>query len=451
MRRIVVVALSLTLVLITRAVLAVDIDSVRLWRSPDSTRVVFDLSGPVEHQLFTLENPARLVIDLRQAKLDTSLAGLPLDNTPISRVRSGVHQKTDLRVVFDLSESVKPRSFLLKKTGDKKDRLVIDLVDRSTSSEKSVATLARSAVTPSGSYRDILIAIDAGHGGEDPGAIGARGLREKDVVLDISRQLVALINKTPGFKAFLVRTGDYYIPLRERRDIARAKRADLFVSVHADAFTKPQAHGVSVYALSLRGATSETARFLADKENASDLIGGVGDLSLAGMPEDVQNVLVDLAMTATLNSSLEVGKYVLGPLDRLARLHKKQVEQAGFAVLKSPDVPSILVETGFISNPQEAKKLGTRRYRQQLAQAIASGVIAYFDRHLPEGTYLAARKRGVNVAVPGGKFREYVIARGDTLSAIAQRHRISVAELRKINNLTTSVIKIGQRLKIPAS
>ncbi len=433
---------------------AVDVDSVRLWRSPDSTRIVFDLSGPVEHSLFTLENPARLVVDLNKAALKTSFSDLHLQDTPVARVRSGVKNKEDLRVVFDLSQNIKPRSFLLRRHGDKKDRLVIDLLDRATPTEKNISSVTQQSAVKSGKFRDIIIAVDAGHGGEDPGALGPRKIKEKDVVLDISRKLAYLIDQQPGFQAVLVRTGDYYIPLRERRDIARSKRADLFVSIHADAFTKPQARGVSVYALSLRGATSETARFLADKENASDLIGGVGDLSLAGMPEDVQNLLVDLAMTATLNASLDVGKYVLSPLDNLANLHKAHVEQAGFAVLKSPDVPSILVETGFISNPQEAKMLGTSSYRQRLAKAIFTGIKNYFDDHLPEGTYLAARKQGLDFATVGasnGGIKEYVISRGDTLSTIARRHRVSVAELRKLNNLTSSVIKIGQRLKVPAS
>ena len=254
--------------------------------------------------------------------------------------------------------------------------------------------------------------------------------------------------------------GDYHIPLRKRRNIARDMRADLFVSIHADAFTNPQANGASVFALSRSGASSEMARFLAQKENEADLIGGAGNLNLDDKDEILRGVLVDLSMTATLNSSLQVGGLVLKEMDGIARLHKKHVEQAGFAVLKSPDVPSILVETGFISNPGEAKKLATSSYRKKMAHSIFTGVKSYFYRYPPAGSYVAWKKNGgkdtvASAAIPKSTSRsaatEYVIRRGDTLSAIAKRYKVSVSSLRSANGLSSSVIKIGQKLKIPVS
>ncbi len=430
---------------------AASVDSVRLWRAPDHTRLVFDLSAPVEHKIFALQGPDRLVIDISQANLHARLSDLALADTPIEQVRSAARNNNDLRVVLDLKTSVKPRSFVLPKHGEKLDRLVIDLYDKTKVTKKTVITETRQR------QRDIVIAVDAGHGGEDPGALGpknhSRRIREKDVVFAISKELAAQLNRVKGYRAELVRQGDYYIPLKKRRDIAREKRADLFVSIHADAFKHPQASGASVFALSNRGATSETARFLAKRENDADLIGGVGGVSLDDKERVLASVLVDLSMTAALSSSLEVGGDVLKAMGGVARLHKRHVEQAGFAVLKSPDVPSILVETGFVSNPREAKNLDSRKYRRQLAGAIAEGVKRYFNRYPPADSYLAAVKNGT-VKPEAAKRRttkDHVIARGDTLSGIAKRYNVSVAELRSMNGLRGSMIRIGQRLKIPAS
>lgn len=421
---------------------AVDVDGVRLWRAPDHTRLVFDLSGPVEHKLFTLSNPERIVIDIDSTRLKSGFSDLPLGDTPIAKIRSAHRGDNSLRVVLDLKDKVQPRSFFLKKQAGADDRLVIDLYDRERSREK---TLAQQAPSTTSGKRDVIIAIDAGHGGEDPGALGPGGLREKDVVLDISKQLQQQINAIPGYKAQLVRTGDYYIALRDRRDLARKMQADLFVSIHADAFTHPSANGASVFALSRRGATSETARFLAQRENEADLIGGVGSVSLEDKDEVLAGVLVDLSMTATLGSSLRAGTEILGSMGSIARLHKPQVEQAGFAVLKSPDVPSILVETGFISNPGEARKLATSSYRKQMASSLARGIQNYFNQHPPADSYLAWQKRN------GGQEQQYVISRGDTLSEIARRYNVSVQALRQTNGLDGHTIKVGQTLKIPTS
>ncbi|TNF01523.1 MAG: N-acetylmuramoyl-L-alanine amidase, partial [Gammaproteobacteria bacterium] len=307
-----------------QASLAATVDGVRLWRAPDHTRLVFDLSGPVNHKIFPLDNPPRLVMDIAHTSLNASTHGLDLSTTPVTALRTGIKDKTDLRIVLDLKTAVKPRSFSLSKNQQYGDRLVVDLYDIGQETVKTVDDVAAENAN-----RDIIIAIDAGHGGEDPGALGPKGILEKQVVLAISKELQTLLDRSPGFRARLVRTGDYYIPLRKRTEIARNHRADMFISIHADAFTKSSANGASVFALSRRGATSETARYLASRENQADLIGGAGSVRLDDKDHMLASVLLDLSMTATLSSSLDVGSEVLRSIGGVARLHKKHVEQAG--------------------------------------------------------------------------------------------------------------------------
>ncbi len=444
---------------------ASDVQSVRLWRAPDNTRLVFDLSGPVEHKIFTLTAPDRLVIDVTGATLKAELDKLPLKNTPVASLRAGQHDADTLRVVVDLHAPVAPKSFSLAPNQQYGHRLVVDLFDQATSARAATqppatATPATPAapVSPTlpavklpataSSKRDIVIAIDAGHGGEDPGAIGPGKIYEKHVVLQISKELQRQINADKGFRAELVRTGDYFIPLRKRTEIARKKGADLFVSIHADAAPRSAAYGASVFALSDRGATSETARWLADSENRSDLIGGAGNVSLGDKDQMLAGVLLDLSMTASLSSSLNVGQKVLSNMGRITPLHKRRVEQAGFMVLKSPDIPSILVETGFISNPSEAKKLQTASHQQSLARSIHSGVRQFFHENPPPGTYVAwLRDSGKIASAP----REHVVRSGESLALLAQRYQVSLTSLRTANNLRNDVIKIGQTLNIPAT
>jgi len=414
---------------------AVEVHDVRLWRAPDHTRVVFDLSGPVEHRLFVLANPTRIVLDVEGAELSNDFPALKLDDTPIRQIRSAVREGDDLRVVFDLAADVDPRSFSLKANEAAGDRLVVDLYDRGVSEEP----VAKKSATQAG-RRDIIIAIDAGHGGEDPGAMGPGRRREKDVVLAIAKELQALFDADDGFVPTLIRSGDYYVSLAGRRELARKRQADLFVSIHADAFNRPEAYGASVYALSIRGATSTTARYLAQRENAADLVGGV---NLGEHDDMLAGVLADLSMTSTLDASLQVGGQVLNSVHGVARLHKRNVEQAGFAVLKSPDIPSILVETGFISNPVEAQRLSTPDYQRQMAKAIHAGIRSWFLAHPPSGTLVAWSKQQVGT--------EYVIARGDTLSGIAQRFNVPLAALKSSNGISGSKIVVGQKLTIPAS
>ncbi|MFT7224366.1 MAG: N-acetylmuramoyl-L-alanine amidase [Cellvibrionaceae bacterium] len=457
---------ALLLSLTSTSVFSADVDGIRLWRAPDHTRVVFDLTGAVEHKIFPLTNPNRLVVDIANSVNRASLTSVDLTNTSISLIRSASRKGGDLRFVFDLNSTVKPRSFLLKSHSGKSDRLVIDLYDKNTATEKTIDKIVQAAAVSA--RRDILIVVDAGHGGEDPGASGPRQIREKYVVLDIAKKLEAKVNQTDGYRATLTRTGDYYLSLRQRRDFARQHRADLFVSIHADAFKTPHASGASVFALSRRGATSETARFLASRENDADLIGGVGDVSLNDKDDLLRGVLVDLSMTATMESSLDAGSNVLRKIAGIARLHKHSVEQAGFLVLKSPDVPSILVETGFISNPKEAKKLSTEAYRSQMAFSIFSGIRAHFEKSPPAGTYIAWKQAATNspnsIAVADrtssingrsamakaavSKKLIHTVKQNDTLSDIAKRYGLSVSALKSQNNLKKDNIRVGQKLVV---
>jgi N-acetylmuramoyl-L-alanine amidase len=420
--------------LLTHPAAAVDVKDVRLWRAPDHKRIVFDITGPVDHNLIPLDNPSRIVIDIENTRLKADLSDISLEKTPVSRIRSGVRDGDDLRVVLDMGAGVNPRSFILKANEQAGDRLVLDLYDKKTGSSTVKKSVRQS------SKRDIIVAIDAGHGGEDPGASGPNRLREKDVVLAIAKELHALIAADKGFDPEMIRTGDYYISLKGRRDLARKKQADLFVSIHADAFKRKEAHGASVYALSTRSATSTTASYLAQRENAADLVGGV---SLDDKDDVLAGVLADLSMTSTLDTSLKLGAGVLRKMDNIAVLHKSRVEQAGFAVLKSPDIPSILVETGFISNPEESRKLASRSYQKQMARAIHAGIKSWFVEHPPSGTLIAWNKQQ--------GLQQYTIARGDTLSGIAQRFSVSVSDIQSHNGLSSTRIKVGQKLNIPTT
>lgn len=457
-----VVGLLLT-ALAVDAVAATQVRSVRLWRAPDNTRLVFDLSGPVQHSVFTLTAPDRLVIDINGATLGGPL-NVATANTPITAMRSAQRTPSDLRVVIDLKKAVTPKSFTLAPNAQYGNRLVVDLFDNPADAAPpaapppAVATVPAVPVTPAepaiklppapAGKRDIIVVIDAGHGGEDPGASGSRGQHEKDVVLAIARELQRQINGIKGFRAELTRTGDYFIPLRGRTEIARKKGADLFVSIHADAAPSTAAFGASVFALSERGATSETARWLADSENRSDLIGGAGNVSLDDKDRMLAGVLLDLSMTASLTSSLNVGQKVLNNIGRVTALHKQRVEQAGFMVLKSPDIPSILVETGFISNSNEASKLATVSHQQALARSISSGVRQFFQQNPPPGTYIAWLRDSGKIAQGP---RDHRVNPGETLAMIAVRYQVSAPALRSANNLKSDELKVGQVLTIPGT
>ncbi|MFP3874111.1 MAG: N-acetylmuramoyl-L-alanine amidase [Thiohalophilus sp.] len=423
--------LMLSIVPFTAFAAEVQVEGVRMWPAPDHTRLVLDLSEPVDHTLFSLEGPDRVVVDLKKARFPGTLPSFVYDDALIKNIRYAHRENDQLRFVLDLKSRVKPKSFVLKPQREYGHRLVIDL--HQPQSEQSAPTVTKSV--NDGKPRDVIIAIDAGHGGEDPGALGQLGTREKDVVMAVARKLEAMVNQAPGMKPVMIRNGDYYLSLRERVETARRAQADLFISIHADAFHDRRAHGSSVFVVSDGGASSKAARFLAESENSADLIGGV---SLDDKEDLLKMVLVDMVQNSTIEESHRVASEMLGSLKQVNRLHKRQVEQAGFRVLKAPDVPSVLVETAFISNPAEERKLRSSAHQSKLARSIFTGVKRYFARHAPAGTVLAERKP-----------QRHRINRGDTLSGIAARYRVSVSSIKQHNDLSDSMLRVGQVLQIP--
>lgn len=404
------------------------VDDIRIWAAPDNTRVVLDLSGPAPHNLFTVDGPDRVVIDVADIRMQGKQYQKQEGKGLVKRIRTAPRFGDDMRVVLDLHGPVTFNSFALEPNAEYGHRLVIDikddrppevaarfareieaanrrdypiLLDDEPLNAPVVAdsdTAAQEAADPqqqaaaetrprpdSDTFapRLKIIAIDAGHGGEDPGARGPTGLREKDVALDIAKRLARLVETQPGMKAVLIRDGDYYIGLRDRAIKARKHDADLFVSIHADAFRRRSAKGASVYVLSRRGASSEHARWLAQRENGSDLVGGV---SIRDKDDTLAAVMLDLAQNAALEASFDVGDRVLRELGQIGNIHKRSVQQAGFVVLKSPDIPSILVETAFISNYGEEKKLRSSSYKEKLAKAVMGGIHGYFSSYRPNET-----------------------------------------------------------------
>jgi N-acetylmuramoyl-L-alanine amidase len=378
-----------------------------------------------------LSDPYRTVIDLDNTQLKGETAQPIAKDKFLQRVRSARHNSSDLRIVLDLKKFVSYKSFLLQPNKHYGHRLVVDLFD----SEMNIQTKTKphEQEAPSNLPRDVIIAIDAGHGGEDPGARGPKGILEKNVVFSIAKKLADVINRERGMRAVMVREGDYFLRLRKRIAIARKHKADLFISIHADAFKDPKVRGSSVYILSRKGATSEAARWLAESENASDLIGGV---SLDDKDDVLASVLLDLSQTASLEASIDVAERVLHGLKGLGKVHKRRVQAAGFAVLKSPDIPSILIETAYISNPTEEKNLINPAHQTKMARFILNGLRGYFRDFAPEGTLLATRK--------------HIIARGETLSTIAQHYQVSTKSLREYNGLQGDLVRVGQVLTIPA-
>jgi N-acetylmuramoyl-L-alanine amidase len=414
---------------------AAEVSGFRVWADPVKTRAVLDLDRKTAYKLFTLQNPHRVVVDLEGSSIDIPVELDEEHAGVINAVRYGQPDDNTLRVVFDLNESAELKSFLLEPTAQYSHRLVIDLYSKSN---RQTSSLIKHVADISKPNRDVVIAVDAGHGGEDPGAIGPRKTREKVVVLQIARELKKAIDAEPGMQAVLTRDGDYYIPLRERYEKARKARADLFVSIHADAFTKSSVRGSSVFVLSARGASSEFARLLADSENASDLVGGV---TLNDKDDMLASVLLDLSQSATREASNKVAADILGAMKRTGKIHKNHVGRANFMVLKSPDVPSVLVETAFISNPDEEKRLTEKEFQQRMARTITQGVRNYFYSSPPPGTWIAANRNGF----------KHVVARGDTLGGIANRYSVSLSRLRSANNISGDVIHVGRELLIPTS
>lgn len=377
---------------------AAQIKDLRMWAGPNSTRIVFDVTSPVEHKVFVLESPYRVVIDIKNTTLKAALPKLNYAKSLLKRVRHAKRNKRDLRVVLDVKTRVKPKSFVLKPTGKYGHRLVIDLEDLSARARHKTAKTPEIAIDKK---RLVVIAIDAGHGGEDPGAVGNKGTKEKDVVYAIARRMEALLKKQEGMKPVMIRRGDYYVSLRERMQKARVAKADLFISIHADAVENGLARGASVFVLSQKGASSEAARWLAVSQNNSDLIGGV---SLDDKDDLLALVLLDLAQNATIAASTEAGVEILKQLEGIGSVHKQSIEQAGFVVLKSPDIPSILVETGFISNTKEELKLRDHRFQAKLALALVKGIKKYILKNPPPGSIWAQKEQHHLVIPIAGRF-----------------------------------------------
>lgn len=430
-----IIFLGLWFILLPNILVAAEVRGLRMWPAPDNTRLVFDLNAPVEHSLFSLRHPDRIVIDLKNTRVTGVLPSVTYNESRLKGIRYAKRGSSGLRVVLDLKNAVNPKSFALKPHNKYGNRLVIDLFDIATSAKAiKIKKVKKGNRYPAKSgRRDLIVAIDAGHGGEDPGATGRRGTREKDVVLKIAKELEKLIKRERGMKAIMIRTGDYYLGLKERVKKAQHAQADLFISIHADAYKNGKARGSSVFILSESGASSDIASYLADSENSADLNGGVSSTD-----DDLLNmVLADMVKNSTLEDSHEVASKVLSGIKGVNRLHKKSVEQASFRVLKVGR-PAILVETAFISNSNGERKLRSKKHQRALAKAIFNGTRSYFRSNPVPGTLLAIRDR------------KHRIRRGETLSGIAKRYQVSLATIRGANNLRTDKLYIGKLLRIPA-
>jgi N-acetylmuramoyl-L-alanine amidase len=388
-KRIALLAFAIAWVVPARAV---EVRAVRLWASPEGTQVVIELSASAKHSLLTLKNPDRVVLDVSDARVAAG-ARRPPPSGVVKSVRMARRPGGDLRVVLDLTHPIRATSFLATPSGRYGYRLVVDLSGPAAAATAVAAAAPIKAEHARPEARDLIIAIDAGHGGEDPGAIGMHGTREKDVTLAIARALERAVDAEPGMRAVLTRSGDYFVPLRDRMRRARAQQADLFVSIHADSIRDRAVDGSSVYILSQRGATNEAARWLAERENAADLIGGV---SLEDKGDLLASVLLNLSQTASLSASETAAEHVLRELNRVGEVRKPLVQQAGFMVLKSPDIPSMLIETAYISNPAEEQRLRGAAHQAKLAAAIHQGLREYFYADPPAGSRIAQIAAGAS-------------------------------------------------------
>lgn len=408
------------------------INGIRVWPAPENTRIVFDLKSKPDYKYFTLNNPSRLVIDFENTKNNTALKTLADNDSRITLFRTSTSKlKLSTRLVLELAKTYPITVFPLAPAGQYGDRLVVDLYDKNKKDE------IRVNAAPNGK-RDVIIAIVAGHGGEDPGSIGVKGSYEKRVTLSIAKKLAKLIDQRNGFKAVMIRTGDYYVNHSRKTELARQNKADLLISIHADAFVSPKPYGASVLVQSSRRANSEFTRWIENRQDESELLGGAGETIKKTKDKNLAFTLADMKKEYTMASSYEFALHVIKEIKQVTRLHKKEPEGLSLAVLKSSDIPSVLIETGFISNPSEEKKLNSKHHQQKLATAIFKAVDSYFIANTPKGTLLAATT-----------MKKHKVRSGESLSLLAQRYKISIDTIKSVNNLKSNVLRIGQTLKIP--
>jgi len=421
------------------------INSVRVWPSPDSTRVVFDLADKPDFSYFMLKNPLRLVVDLENTNKIKDLPSIPKKHQIVSKLRySKAKNSKGVRFVFELTGAVKPVLFALAPTGPYKNRLVVDLYDKEQA--KPVAKSSNAAVKKRelSKQRDIVIAIDAGHGGEDPGSIGPSGTYEKTITLQIAKRLERMIDAERGMISRMIRRSDYFVNLNTRTSRAREKKADFFVSIHADAFTSPGPNGASVWVLSLRRANSEIGKWIEDKEKHSELLGGAaGVIKDTASEKYLAQALLDMSMDHSMKTGFNVAEEMVQELKKVAKLHKKEPQAASLAVLKSPDIPSILVETGFISNPREERLLKSANHQEKLAKAIFTSIKSYYLKNPPDDSLFASLKSQYPT--------KHKVRPGESLSLLASRYGVSITQLKRVNKLKSNTLFIGQELDIPQS
>ncbi|MCL1077396.1 N-acetylmuramoyl-L-alanine amidase [Parashewanella spongiae] len=426
-------SIALLFLLPLQVIAANTLKGIRVWAAPESTRIVLDLGTKVKYKHFTLSKPNRLVVDLENTKLKVDLKKIKNSSKLLKRIRlSKSPKKSTARIVLDLNQAVKSKLFSLPPTAPYGHRLVVDIEPLAKSKSHIVKQ-------PTRKLRNIIVAIDAGHGGDDPGSIGPAGTFEKKVVFEIANRLKKLIDATPGMTAYMTRKGDYFVNINRRSELARKKKVDLLISIHADAFTSPQPRGASVWVLSKGRAKSEMGRWLEQKERHSELLGGAGGIIQGNDSEQyLAMTLIDMVSDKSMALSHTIASQLVSEVGKVTKLHKKHPESGNFGVLKSPDIPSILVETGFISNPREEKLLRSSSHQKKLAKALHKGVLKYFKQHAPSDTLLANQKN-----------MKHKVVRGDSLSKIAKRYQVSVSSIKKVNNLKSNVVRLGQTLKIP--
>ncbi|CAH6921844.1 N-acetylmuramoyl-L-alanine amidase [Vibrio chagasii] len=437
--------------LFSSLVSANSLKGLRVWPSPEETRVVIDLKSEVDFSYFTLSSPSRLVVDLKNTELATKLPVVVKDSPVLSKVRkSSPPQKGTYRLVFELKKSSKAELFKLSPTpgGQYGHRLVIDLPHGAVSKSKPATKPSNPTVSKDINQvkrqKDILIVIDPGHGGEDPGSIGPSRKYEKDATLSISKKLAAQLNAVPGIKTRMTRNADYFVNLNRRVAIARENEAHLLISIHADAFTTPQPRGGSVFVLNTRRANTEISRWIENKEKQSELLGGSGAAFTSNIDDkNVNQTLLDLQFSHSQKEGYKLATAILSEMGKVAKLHNSKPINTSLAVLRSPQIPSVLVETGFISNPTEEKLLFQRSHQDKLARAVTKAVVKYLKANPPEGIILS------NATSSTGSVSQHKVSRGESLSVIASKYGTSTQALMKYNNLKSSSLAIGQVLKIP--